>query len=445
MIPLSPNTVSGDTKSEFTWRVWTVCGLLLMASAINYMDRQTLASAAKRITEHFQLTEEQYGELETAFGLAFAGGSILFGFLADKVPIRVLYPVVLLLWSAVGFLTGLARSFEELLACRTLLGLFEAAHWPCGIIAVRVLLSQRNRALGNGLLQSGTSIGAILTPLIVLALLQWYPNNWGLPFQIVGAVGGVWVVAWLVLTRPTDFQPTSSHSPGAAAERADAAPEAFTADGLPADRESGSRSRMPEWVALIFSRRMLVVFFVIALINTNWQILRAWMPKVLQSGYGYTETNALLFNSLWFVATDIGCLAAGFGAAWLAARGWSSFHSRWIIFFICSLLCLSSACLPWLAGSPLVLLVFLVMGAGSLGLFPIYHAFTQDISGKHQGKITGFAGVAAWGFSFSQKYYGRWVDSSGHYDWGLFFFGCMPLVAALALWLFWGRNDEAAS
>src|SRR5436190_13737184 len=106
------------------WK-WCVCALLLGASTINYLDRQTLANAAVRITREFQLNQEQYGNLELAFGWAFAAGSLVFGWLADRVALRWLYPLVLLLWSAVGFSTGLVRSYPGLLVCRGLLGLFE--------------------------------------------------------------------------------------------------------------------------------------------------------------------------------------------------------------------------------------------------------------------------------------------------------------------------------
>src|SRR5687768_11036681 len=106
------------------WK-WWVCGLLLCASAINYMDRQTLANAAARITKNLALSQEQYGNLETGFGLAFAAGSLFFGIIADKYSVRIVYPVVLVLWSCVGFATGLARGYEDLLWCRTLLGFFE--------------------------------------------------------------------------------------------------------------------------------------------------------------------------------------------------------------------------------------------------------------------------------------------------------------------------------
>ena len=66
-------------RSRGPWFRWYVCGLLLLATTVNYMDRLTLANAAVRVKADFHLSNEQYGELETAFSLAFAGGSLLFG------------------------------------------------------------------------------------------------------------------------------------------------------------------------------------------------------------------------------------------------------------------------------------------------------------------------------------------------------------------------------
>ena len=91
-------------------KAWLVCGLLLLASAINYMDRQTLANASVRITREFALNQEQYGNVEAWFGYAFAAGSLCFGVLADRVPLRWLYPVVVALWSLVGYATGSVKT-----------------------------------------------------------------------------------------------------------------------------------------------------------------------------------------------------------------------------------------------------------------------------------------------------------------------------------------------
>ena len=68
--------------------------MLLLASAINYMDRQTLANASVRISREFALTQAQYGNVEAVFGYAFAAGSLVFGWLADRLPLRWLYALV---------------------------------------------------------------------------------------------------------------------------------------------------------------------------------------------------------------------------------------------------------------------------------------------------------------------------------------------------------------
>ncbi|MEZ5395136.1 MAG: hypothetical protein R2724_20270 [Bryobacterales bacterium] len=81
--------------------------LLLLASAVNYMDRMTLASVSRRLIEELHLSNTDYGAIEQYFGYAFAVGSILFGLLVDKVSVRWLYPLVLALWSLMGLLTGL--------------------------------------------------------------------------------------------------------------------------------------------------------------------------------------------------------------------------------------------------------------------------------------------------------------------------------------------------
>lgn len=407
-----------------SWK-WLICGLLLLASAINYMDRQTLANAAVRITREFSLTQAQYGNVEAVFGYAFAAGSLVFGWMADRYSVRWLYAAVLALWSVAGFVTGFVRNYEELLACRVLLGFFEAGHWPCAIRTTRLLLDERQRSMGNGLLQSGASFGAIVTPLIMRVLMTEDVATWRIPFLVVGAVGLIWIIPWTAALRGLDLRP----------------PGAKTAGAAPAQDAS-----FRVFVSLVFSRRMLIVFVVIACINTTWQILRAWMPKFLQEGRGYSEAHALYFNSVWFAATDVGCLAAGALAVWLARRHRSVHAARVLVFAGCALLCALCGLVPWLGAGTALLLVLALAGAGALGVFPLYHAFTQDISGAHQGKITGVAGLAAWLIPAQmQKLFGLLADRTGSFDLGLALAGFLPLLAVLPLWLFWKESENPTS
>ncbi|MEW6754043.1 MAG: MFS transporter [Candidatus Latescibacterota bacterium] len=406
------------TAQPPSWK-WLVCGLLLCASTINYMDRVTLSTVATRITAQFALSQEQYGNLEFGFGWAFAAGSLTFGLLVDRLPVRWVYPTALTLWSLVGILTAYAGSYAELLVCRILLGLFEGGHWPCAIKTTRALLGPAQRSLGNSVLQSGTSIGAIATPLVMRLLLTPELGSWRGAFQIIGSVGLLWPVAWLVLTRRADLRTPAQEPP---------APVTASASGS-------------LWDAL-FNRRMLVVLVVIALINTWWQLLRAWLPKVLQEGRGYAEFDVLSFLPVFYIATDVGVLGAGAATVWLHRRGVSVHGARVSTFAGCTALSALAVAAALLPRGPVLLGVLLLAGAGALGLFPIYHALTQEFTARHQGTISGLGGVAAWALSPAQKLYGRLVDQTGSFDLGFAVAGCFPMLALAVLWLLWKPTSE---
>lgn len=401
---------TADGRSR-QWK-WWVCGMLLFASAINYMDRQTLANAATRITRQFALSQEQYGDLELGFGWAFAAGSVVFGILVDRFSVRMIYPIGLTLWSLTGFATGLTHGYGGLLVCRTLLGFFEGAHWPCAVKTTRLLLEAKDRSMGNSLLQSGTSMGAIVTPLVMRAMLTEDLGSWRLPFLAIGVAGVIWVVMWFVLIKRDDLPSTG--------------PEQKTATSLS---------------KILLTRRMLVIMAVVGLINTGWQMLRAWLPKFLQEGRGYSEAHALYFNSVFYIATDVGVIGAGALTLWLHRKKIAVTKARMLAFGVCAILSGAVVMVPVLPKGLALLGVLLVVGAGALGVFPIYHAFTQDLSREHQGKVTGVASIAAWGFSPAQKIYGRIIDSTKSFDAGLVAAGLMPLAALIILWLFW-REPE---
>ena len=400
-------------------RVALICGLLLLASAINYMDRQTLATVGKRITDEFTLSERQYGTLEKSFGFAFAAGSMAFGVLADRVSVRWLYPVILFLWSGVGFLTGYAESYDQLVWCRGLLGFFEAGHWPCGLKATQRLLDPGRRAMGNGVLQSGTSIGAIVIPLVMLATLTPEPGSWRFGFRLVGAAGLLWIVAWFAVVRRADF----SNETTSGVELAPA----------------GS------WWIDLFSRRMLVVVLMISLMNATWQTLRAWLPKILQQEYGYDERFTSLFTSGWYVATDVGCLGSGAIVLLLIRRGIRLTVARSVVFGVCAILCLTLCLLPFVGRGPVVLVAFLAAGAGALGLFPIYYAFSQDVSRHHQGKVAGVTGVIAWLLSGqTAEFFGMLADAAHSFRPGLAVAGALPLASFFVILLLWPRDPSPA-
>jgi ACS family hexuronate transporter-like MFS transporter len=393
-----------------TWK-WYVCGLLLLATTINYMDRVTLANASVRVTKEFGLSEEQYGNLELYFGWAFAVGSLVFGLLADRVRVYWLYPVVLAGWSIMGMVSGWTSSYSELLLCRILLGFFEAGHWPCALKTTFALLDTKDRTMGNSVLQSGASIGAIVTPQIMKALMTDDIGSWRGAFVIVGAVGLGWVLLWFVSMRPRELE---------------TAP--------PVEKAAGG----PQLFDLILSRRFWALALLITGTQTVWHIYRVWLMKFLQTGRGYSEAAALDFQSAYYIATDVGCVLAGVVSIWLAKRGLDAHGARrWVYAGACLLTSLSVA-LPWLPQGWLLLGVLLIIGGGALALFPCYYSFVQEISATHVGRITGLLSMWVWAVTSPlHKLFGWIADKTGSYDEGLVIAGLAPWLGVIAMKLLW--------
>jgi MFS transporter, ACS family, hexuronate transporter len=394
---------------------------------INYMDRQTLANLAVRIKEQFSLSSEQYGDIETLFGVAFAIGSLVFGYLVDKVSVRWLYPTALAGWSIVGVLTGFATGYYSLLVCRGLLGFFEAGHWPCALVVTQRILTSKERVLGNSILQSGASIGAIITPLIIQFMVRGSESEsvWRTPFIVIGAAGLIWVLFWFMMVGPRDLQLPASEF---------------------ASHQSPEISSNPEtsWLNELFvDRRFWGLAAMVVCINTSWQLIRAWLPMFLEKGRGYSESAALYFNSVYYIATDVGCIAAGVGAALLVKKGLSVQTSRVLIYLICALLAALSTIAAFLPQGYLLLAVLLLVGAGSLGVFPCYYTFTQEYSATHMGRVTGVLSCLGWLLSApTHKLFGLIVDQTGSYDWNIAVLGWAPLFGLIAFLLLWPRNPN---
>lgn len=423
------------SSGQRSTRTWWICILLLLASAVNYMDRMTLASVSRRLLEDLELSNADYGTIEQYFGYAFAVGAIVFGVAVDRVGVRWLYPAVLSMWSLMGFLTGLVPGpgsalvapLTALVFCRTLLGFFEAGHWPCALKTTQLLLPPKDRTFGNSILQSGTSIGAIVTPIIVAAMLTSDPASWRAPFLMIGAAGMLWVFGWFRATR----------GQGETAQ--------------PAATEEDGGTWAESVLALLRDHRFWLLAVVVCCINGAYSIYRVWLPLALQdpNGLAYSEDQTLQqILPIYYLINDVGCLGAGAATVWLHRKGMTPANARRWIFSLSGLLMLAAMQLPaiargeWtlpgLSADQAAMVVLLMTALGSLAPFPCYYAFTQDLSNRHIGLVTGLLAFCAWVVpSSAQRWLGAEIDRTGAYDIAFHVASWPVLAAAVALWLFW--------
>lgn len=131
-------------------------------------------------------------------------------------------------------------------------------------------------------------------------------------------------------------------------------------------------------------------------INLCWQYFRAWMPMMLEKQYGYSKSRTQNFSSLYYLVAGIGCLLAGLVVKWLAGRGWPVHRARMATFAICVVLTAVSTFTALLPASRALLGTLLVVGFGSLGLFPTYYVFTPELSVRQMGKVTGVLSLVTW-------------------------------------------------
>jgi ACS family hexuronate transporter-like MFS transporter len=446
------------------------------------MDRVTLNVLSKRILHELDLSKRDYGELESAFAYAFALGAITFGWMADRRSVRWLYPAVLVAWSMAGFATGLVTGFVTLWLCRFALGLCEAGHWPCALKTTQHILPSEQRSLGNGILQSGAALGAILAPLIILFMVQGDERGlWRAPFMVIGAIGCFWAVGWLLTVRRQDLH--TQRRPGVsligvllplvgllgfdlACRLVIAHPDWLPGDTLPElvqDRAAPlvvkglvfltSCLVVLRWLSRAtkgdnhlargaFFRRFFVLMVAVIAINCTWHFFRAWLPLFLQDERGYSEGQATRFITAYYIATDLGSLSIGFASLLLIRAGLATHTSRMVTFTLCALICLLSLVVVVLPAGPLLLGLLLVIGFAALGLFPNYYSFSQELTVQHQGKVTGALGCLNWtAMYFLQDLFGLSREYYGSYAVGLTLAGLTPLVGVVVLVLFWGRSS----
>jgi ACS family hexuronate transporter-like MFS transporter len=190
----------------------------------------------------------------------------------------------------------------------------------------------------------------------------------------------------------------------------------------------------------VFLRRFVVLVVMVVSINVAWHYFRAWLPLFLQEQHRYPEPATQGFMVAYYVATDLGSLAAGFLTLGLARAGLLSVQrSRLVVFLACAVLTALSVVAAQLPAGPLLLALLLVVGFGALGVFPNYYSFSQDLTVRHQGKLTGSLGCCCWlAMAGWQELIGRVVQGTGSYTVCFVIAGLAPLVGFLALVLLWG-------
>ena len=169
------------------------------------MDRQIIGVLKPTIQKELGWNEIDYSNIVFAFQVAYALGGLLAGRFMDLFGVRLGYALSVIGWSLAAMGHGLARTIFGFGAARFGLGVCEGGNFPAAIKTVSEWFPPRQRALATGIFNSGSNMGALITPLVVPVITaRW---GWAAAFYCTGSLGLLWVILWGLFYRGVGVSP----------------------------------------------------------------------------------------------------------------------------------------------------------------------------------------------------------------------------------------------
>ncbi|WP_338766357.1 MFS transporter [Massilia sp. METH4] len=291
---------------------WWMIGLVMLGAVINYLTRSTLAVAAPTLLQDLSITTQEYSYITAAFQGAIMLQPLC-GYVLDVIGLKYGFAIFATCWSFICMAHGMATNWQTLAFLRGLLGLAEGSANPAGMKAVSEWFPAKERGMAGGIFNIGASFGSMLAPpLVVWAILHY---NWQSAFVITGALGLVWVCAWLLL-----YDAPARHRKLAAAEAAHIA--AGQEKHLQGD---GTR---PSIASVLRMRNFWGIALPRFLADPAWGTLSFWVPLYLTTVRGFDLAQIAMFAWLPFLAADLGCLFGPAVVLWLQKRGVRLINAR---------------------------------------------------------------------------------------------------------------------
>jgi ACS family hexuronate transporter-like MFS transporter len=411
---------------------WMICALLFFASTINYVDRQVIGILKPTLQAEFGWSEIDYADIIFAFQLAYAIAFLFAGRMIDWLGTRTGYTVALVIWSlaaiahaeaptfgpmaaAILALVGLTytASVAGFIVARLALGFGEAGNFPAAIKVTAEWFPRRERALATGLFNSGTNVGALVTPLVV----PWITLYWGWywAFIITGALGLIWLFFWIPMYRAPEKHPRVS------------AAELAHIQSDPPDPPL----HIP-WTRLLKYRQTWAFALGKFLTDPVWWLYLFWIPDFLNRNYQINlSTIGPPLIAIYLVA-DVGSIGGGWLSSAFLKRGWTPNAGRKVAMLVCALAVVpmifaSGAKDLWMAVA-LVSLAAAAHQGWSANLFTL----TSDMFPRQAvGSVVGLGGFAgAVGGMLIAKITGYILEASGSYL-PVFFVAAFAYLTAL--------------
>jgi MFS transporter, ACS family, hexuronate transporter len=296
---------------------WTIVALLFFATTVNYIDRTMLGILAPTLTEDLGWGENDYGNIVTAFQAAYAIGFLIFGRIIDIFGARIGYALAITIWSIGHVAHGFSSTVSQFMVSRVILGLGEAGHFPSAIRASSEWFPQKERSYAIGWINSGTTIGVILTTPVVWFFMSFLGMGWRETFIWTGLFGVLLLALWwLFYRRPRE---KTSVSAGELAWIEHDPPE---------------KTENTPWLKLASTKEAWAYSLAKFLTDPVWFFLLFWLPKYFSSAYGLDIKTFLLPMIVIYLISDAGSIAGGWLSSKLISSGHSPSFARKVTMFV---------------------------------------------------------------------------------------------------------------
>ena len=290
---------------------WSIIALLFFATTVNYIDRTMLGLLAPNLGNELGWSENDYGNIVTAFQAAYAVGFLIMGWLIDRFGPKVGYAIAICIWTLGHVAHGFASSVASFMAARMVLGVGEAGHFPSVVRASSEWFPQRERALAIGWVNSATTIGVILTAPTLALFMVTLGFDWRQTFIVTGVFGLVLLALWWRLySNPRESGKVSE------------------AELAWIEHDPPEKIEKLGWRRIVTKREAWAFAVAKFLTDPVWFLMLFWLPKYFSATYNVDLKVVLLPMIVMYLLSDVGSIAGGWLSSKLIQRGRSVNFAR---------------------------------------------------------------------------------------------------------------------
>jgi ACS family hexuronate transporter-like MFS transporter len=329
---------------------YRILALVFMATTINYFDRSIIGVMAPTLQKLFDWSNKDYAAIMVSFKIAYGIGLLFMGGVIDRFGTKIGYTISIAIWSVFGMLHAAVRpafSLIGFIGARFGLGIGEAGNFPAAIKTVAEWFPKKDRAFATGIFDASTSVGAILAPFIVGAIVSVEGDNWQIPFLITGVLSSIWVFLWLRTYQKPEVHPKLSKEELAY---------------INSDSDEETIEKIP-WIKLL-PKRETWAFSLTTVTDGVWWFYLFWGAKFLGEQFGVDINIIGLPFLVIFILADAGSLFGGYASGALIKKGWSINKARKITMLVCAIIILPVTFVPVIESKWLAVLLIGIAAAG---------------------------------------------------------------------------------